>query len=265
VWQPSAWFHGTLTPLLDPLVADGQGVVSLALHGVTGGVNLSLLTVSCALAYVAVVVAFAAFYPTLKRIWPLLLPAVFFFSARSLSSYLVNLFPVAVIAAATVTAAVPASPRRSGLRRSMGPTALAPTARVSATGGRALLVALLTTGAVALSVLALTSSPLQLTVRAVTTSHGGRTVDTVTVGVRNRTGAAVTPHFLVNTGDNPNGFWLVADGRPTVVGPHQEATLTLHAPVSTTAPQKGASWLVEAYTSSPRALSTSPRVLWRLP
>ena len=264
VWQPSAWFHGTLTPLLDPLVADGQGIVALALHGVTGGVNLGLLTMSCAVAYVAAVVAFAAFYPTLKRIWPLLLPAVFFFSARSLSSYLVNLFPVAVIAAATVAAAVPAPPRPSGPRRSMEPTAVVPRARVSSLGRPVLLVALLATGAIALSALALTSSPLQLSVRAVTTSHEGRTVDTVTVGVRNRTGAAVTPRFLVNTGDNPNGFWQSADGRPLVLRPHQAVTVTLYPPVNTTAPQKGASWLVEAYTTSPRALSTSPRVLWRL-
>jgi hypothetical protein len=85
------------------------------------------------------------------------------------------------------------------------------------------------------------------------------------VAVLNRTGAAVTPHFLVNTGDNPNGFWQRADGRSVVLGPHQAATLTLHPPVKTTAPQKGASWLVEAYTSQPRALSTSPLVVWHLP
>lgn len=146
----------------------------------------------------------------------------------------------------------------------MEPTAVVPRARVSSLGRPVLLVALLATGAIALSALALTSSPLQLSVRAVTTSHEGRTVDTVTVGVRNRTGAAVTPRFLVNTGDNPNGFWQSADGRPLVLRPHQAVTVTLYPPVNTTAPQKGASWLVEAYTTSPRALSTSPRVLWRL-
>jgi hypothetical protein len=265
VWQPSAWFHGTLTPLVDPLVADGQGVVALALHGVTGGVDLSVLTVACALAYVCAVVAFATFYPALKRIWPLLLPAVFFFSARSLSSYLVNLFPVVVIAAATVTAVGARSPRPSGRRRATRPAALGLRVHRSWPAAPVLLVGLLGIGALALSAIALTSSPLQLSVRAVTASHAGRTVDTVTVAVRNRTGASVTPHFFVNTGDNPNGFWQRADGRSVVLGPHQAATLTLHPPVKTTAPQKGASWLVEAYTSQPRALSTSPLVVWHLP
>jgi hypothetical protein len=123
-------------------------------------------------------------------------------------------------------------------------------------------VAFLAAGAVVLSVLALVSSPLELTVRGVTTSRGGRSVDTVTVTVRNRTSSTVAPHFLVNTGDNPDGFWQPARGRAVVLRPHQSTTLTLHSPVHTTAPQNGAGWLVEAYTSSPRALSTSPIVIW---
>jgi hypothetical protein len=265
VWQPGPWFHGTLTPLLDPLVADGQGVVALALHGVTGGVNLTLLTVACALAYLCAVAAFVTFYPALKRIWPLLLPAVFFLAARSLSSYLVNLFPVVVVAAATVTP-VALSRRRSSPSLSTPSAGGGGFSRGAPKPGRwrgSVAVAFLAAGAVVLSVLALVSSPIELTVRGVTTSRGGRSVDTVTVTVRNRTGSTVAPHFLVNTGDNPDGFWQLARGRAVVLRPHQATTVTLHSPVDTTAPQKGAGWLVEAYTASPRALSTSPIVIWR--
>src|SRR6202035_1945940 len=124
-------------------------------------------------------------------------------------------------------------------------------------------VTLLAAGAVGLSVLGLVSGPLELTVRGVTPSRGGRSVDTVTVTVSIRTGRTVALHFLVNTGDNPDGFWQPARGRAVVLRPYQATTLTLHSPIHSTAPQKGAGWLVEAYTSSPRALSTSPNVIWR--
>ncbi len=102
VWQPSAWVHGTLTPLVGGLVADGQGLVSLATHGITGGADLIMLSVAGGLALVTVVTAFALWYPHLKRIWLLLLPIPLFFSPRSLSSYLVDLFPAAVVAALSV-------------------------------------------------------------------------------------------------------------------------------------------------------------------
>jgi hypothetical protein len=265
VWQPGAWLHGTLTPFVDPLVADGQGLVSLATHGLTGGVNLSLLTAACALAYLGAVAAFVVFYPALKRIWPLLIPVVFFFSARSLSSYLVDLFPVAIVAAVTVaTAARPAAATArypTGARLSGAHSA----AWVRRPPRPVLVLALLGTGVAAVTALALSSAPLELSVRAVSTSHAGRSVDTVTVTVRNRTGESVTPHFLVNTGNNPGGFWYPVDRRAVVLAPHQSATLTLLPPVGTTAPQKGARWLVEAYTPSPRSLSTSPLVLWGRP
>jgi hypothetical protein len=266
VWQPRAWLHGTLTPLVDPLVADGQGLVALALHGVTGGVNLTLLTAASATAYVGGLVAFVLFDPALKRVWPLLLPVAFFFSARSLSSYLVDLFPVVVVAAASVSTATVAPTATGPPPGRVGSTRLVP-ARAPAPGGvpraRVVVMGSLAAVVIALSVLAFTSAPLQLTVVAKTTSHRGRTVDTVTVALLNRTGSALTPHFLVNTGDNPNGFWSPSDGRAVVLGPHRSATVTLHPPVHTISPQNGARWLVEAYTSSPRALSTSPPVVWQ--
>ena len=62
-WHASAWLHGTLIPLVGGLVAGGQGLVSLATHGITGGVDLIMLSVAAALALVTVVAAFAVWYP----------------------------------------------------------------------------------------------------------------------------------------------------------------------------------------------------------
>jgi hypothetical protein len=96
-----------------------------------------------------------------------------------------------------------------------------------------------------------------LSVRGVTTSHRGTELDAVTVSVRNQTDHTLNPHFMVNAGANPNGFWMPLGHRPVVIGPHGSATVSLSASAFTFTPQKGARWLVEAYTVGPTWLSTS--------
>ena len=66
---PPAWLRGTVTPLVGGLVADGQGLVALATHGVTGGVDLTLLSVAGVLALVAVIAAFIVWYPLSQAVW----------------------------------------------------------------------------------------------------------------------------------------------------------------------------------------------------
>ncbi len=63
IWGPRAWADGLLLPFTKPLVADGQGLVTLAIHGLTGGVVLPLLSVAAALAYLALLAAFVVWYP----------------------------------------------------------------------------------------------------------------------------------------------------------------------------------------------------------
>jgi len=255
VWQPSAWFHGTLTPLVGGLVADGQGLISLATHGITGGADLIMLSLAGGLALVTVVTAFALWYPHLKRIWLLLLPIPLFFSPRSLSSYLVDLFPAAVVAALSVRGVAQGTWAR---RRATQEGRARPSGWKGVQVVPVLTVGVPALGVVIACVLAFIAPPLQLTVRSVALSHGDRVVDAVTVSVRNRTGSAVTPRFMVNTGDNPHGFWVPSDHRRVVLGARGTQTLTLYPPVLTVAPQKGARWLVEAYTGDPAWLSTSP-------
>ena len=97
--SPSAWARGTVPPFSKPLVADGQGLVTLALHGVARGVSLPLLTLASVLVYVTLVAALVIWYPEMKRLWMLLLPLTFFVAARSLLSYLIDFYPAAVVAA----------------------------------------------------------------------------------------------------------------------------------------------------------------------
>jgi hypothetical protein len=252
VWDAGAWWHGTLIPFVDPLVADGQGLVSLATHGVTGGVNLSLLTWAAGLAYLTIFAAYVAWYRDLKRIWLLLLPIAFFFSARSLANYLVDLFPVAVVAITTVVA-----PPRTA------PAGERPPRRQN----RLLITAPAVAGAVAVlavSFLAFARPPLQLSVNAVYRSKVGGFIGSVKVSVRNTTGSTITPHFLVDTGDaHPAGFWFSPTEKFIVLAPHSTTTLRLRPPADIDQPEIGTRWVVEAYTAHPNSLSSSSLQTWK--
>jgi uncharacterized membrane protein len=241
IWSPKAWWHGTLTPLTQPLIADGQGLVSLALHGLTGGVNMTLLTYASAFAYLALLVAFVAWYPWLKRIWLLMLPAFFFFSPRSFTGYLVDLFPVAVVGAITVGATTtPARHLNWG--------------RFQA---RHLVLGALTVATGVIAALSFMSAPLSLFVSGTAIGSKQQRFEAVTVTVANRTGASVSPHFMVDVGQvHPTGFWTTAGDRPVVIGPHRSVTVTLFPPSPTYFPPWASDWVVDAYTS-PRSLSTT--------
>ena len=261
VWQPSAWLKGTLLPLTHPLVADGQGLITLATHGIARGVSFPLLTLAGLLVLVSLLVAMVVWYPTLKRIWLLLLPLAFFVAPRSLSTYLIDLYPVAIVAAFSVRPVPPAvgvgsdeeAPAAGVRPRTLGPVV------------GAVAVALPALAAAAVAVAAFTSVPLSLSVRSVSASHTATSFDAVTLSVHNSTDASVTPHFMVSIGaGHPHGFWYPAGRRPVVIGPDATATVTLHPVGYTSAPSHGTHWLVEAYTASPDALSTTPLQFWKL-
>ncbi len=246
-WHSGAWLQGTLIPLTGGLVADGQGLITLATHGLTGGVNLMMLSLAGALAMVGVVAAFVAWYPQLKRIWPVLLTIPLFVAPRSLSSYLVDLIPVALVAALSVDNV----PRDASEDRT--------TWRGLFARPSVLVVVVSCVGVVIASFMAFSGSPLQLSVRSFITSHAGTELDAVTVAVVNRTSDRLVPHFLVDaaTGQNYDGFWTSSHRRLAALGPHDSETITLYPPAWTAAPRHGARWLVESYTLDPTWLSTS--------
>jgi uncharacterized membrane protein len=247
LWSPVAWVDGSVLPFARPLVADGQGLITLAIHGLTGGVVLSLLTVAGLLAYAATVVAFIVWYPAMKRVWLLVLPLALFVPARSLSSYLLDLFPAALVAAITVAAPARGAPWAG--RRWAAPVA----------------VGVPVLAAAVVAVVAFTSAPLSLAVTGFRTSDATQRLDAVTVSVHNGTDRPLTPHFMVAiSGAHPTGFWISTTGRPVVVPPGTTDSVTLVPNEYTWSPDRGGYWMVEAYTTGPDALSTSPLQFWRL-
>jgi uncharacterized membrane protein len=251
VWGPRAWLAGTLLPFTHSLVADGQGLVTLVLHGLARGVSLPLLTAAGLLVMAALLAAMATWYPQLKRIWLILVPLSFFVATRSLSSYLLDLTPAAIVAAISV------APAPGPLRQ-----------RAPARIPRVLVVAVpavSSLAAVVVTVLAFVGPPLELSVRSVSTSKQATVLDAVTLTVQNTTDRPVSPHFMVTIDSgHPEGFWHPADGRPLVLGPRAHATVTIVPGVFTWAPGHGYHWLVEAYSASPGALCTTGLMFWTL-
>ena len=260
VWSPAAWLQGTLLPLVDPLVPDGQGLVTLALHGLTGGVVMTWMSVAAGMALVATVVAFARWEDRWRRTWLFVVPLVLFLPDRSLANYLTDFVPAALVAAvsasavrATVTA--PGAPPVA--RRPAWPVAVG--------------VVLPALASAALLVVALTSAPLDVAVdgvavRGVATVDGGLTYVAVRVSVTNTSGSSLTPRFMVSSGGgHPDGFWRSRAVRGTdPVAPGATTEFVLRPTRPTGAPPNGQWWVVQAYTTSPNALSTSPLQRWTL-
>ena len=243
IWSPSAWWHGTLTPLTQPLVADGQGLVALALHGLTGGADLKLLMYSSTLALLAVLAVYITWYRQVKRIWLLLLPVSFFFSPRSFTGYLIDLFPAALVALVTVEVATKPAGHLTWGRFRVGHLCVG-----------ALGVATSVTAVLALTL----PTPLAVSLDSASIGSGQQHLKSITVTVTNRTGSTQFPHFLIDIGaGHPTGFWTTANNQPVVVGPHRSVTVTLLPATLTYFPPWASNWVIDAYTSSPRALSTT--------
>jgi hypothetical protein len=216
---------------------------------VTGGVTLVWLTLAAVLVLVGLLTALVVWYPEMKRIWLFLLPVAFFIAPRSLSTYLFDLFPAALVAAVSVAPAPPGPVRVQGARR-------------RAAG---VVVVGLVLAAVAAAVAGFATPPLQIGVRGIRTVQAGSSIDAVTVTVHNATDGTVDPHFMVSTGaTHPEGFWSPAGRARVVLGPHGSTVVTLRPAAPVTAPLRGSHWLVLAYTQTPAALSTSPLQTWSL-
>ena len=258
VWSPSAWLKGTFLPMVDPRVADGQGVVALALHGLTGGVVLPWMSAGAAVALVALVAAFGLWESRLRRAWVFLVPLVLFLPDRSLANYLTDFVPAAIVAAASIApiASRAPAPTPGWAVRRPWPSRLA--------------VIVPGLAAIALIVVALTSAPLALVVDRVTASgtptvDGGQWFGHIDVSVHNTSGHPERPLFMMSSGGgHPNAFWrsVVVRGDDPVE-PGAVTEFAIRPPTLTATPTHGQWWLVAAYTTAPDALSTSPLQQWR--
>jgi uncharacterized membrane protein len=245
VWSPARWLHGAFLPLTQPLVPDGQGLVSLATHGLVRVVHPLFLQLTGALLMVALLIGFVAWYPQLKRTWLFAIPIVLFMPSRSLSSYLVDFVPAAFVAVLTTTRVADAwaANARPTLRRTLViiPSALAAVC----------------------AVLAFVAPPLSMRIDHYGTTNDGQFMGPIEMTLTNNTSSPIEPHIMVVVGSgHPVGFWTPATSKKIILPAHSTETSTFVPPKYLLAPRQYENWLVEALTSSPAALTTTPAYSW---
>jgi uncharacterized membrane protein len=246
IWSPLTWIKGTLLPMSEPLVPDGQGLVGIVLHGLVRGLHPSYLQLASFLLLLSLLAAFVTWYPVLKRSWMFAVPLVLYVPSRSLSTYLIDFIPAAFVLALT-TQRVPAKWASQRLPRI-----------------RLLAIAIPALFSVAAAVWSFSSPTLTITPIAYGSSHFNQYINPMIVSIKNNTDQTVTPHVMVEVGSShPVGFWHQAKNAPITLAPHQTRIVTLFPPLYMGAPQYQETWLVEALTSSPNSLSVTPAYEWK--
>lgn len=241
--DPSAWWSGTLTPLLSHAVPAGQGYVGLSLFLGVGGGSLDAYSLALLVVAVSLLALFAVTYPALKRTAILIPAVVLFFSARSFGSYLVTLLPGAIIGAYTVgRMPSPSTASRQARRLSFS---------VLLAGGGASLLALVA--------VLVARPPLEVQVNSVRTTGQLATVVQLGVEATNTSSSGLRPAFTVESGGAISAFWRF-DG-PKTIPAHSSAHYELFAPNFFAQPSVGGGFQVVAFTSAPATVSRSAAYL----
>jgi len=244
LWSPSDWLRGTSLPLREPLIPDGQGLVTLVTHGVATTLHPERLQFAAALVLLLLLWAYVRWYGALKSAWLFALPVVLFLPSRSLSSYLVDFVPAALVAALSTRRVDAHTPHRPWV----------PWTMIGAT-----LVAL------GLMVSSFSGSPIGLRLDNVSVTRVGLRFTTMRLTLMNHTNDAVRPHVLVQVGSSHSvGFWtFVGHPNGVVLDAKSTATYELRAPSAMYTPARHESWLVEVTSESPSFVVTTGTLTWR--
>ena len=241
IWNARAWWHGTLIPLTQPLIPDGQGLVSIIQHGLLNSVTPNWLSVAGLGILTLLATAVWSDPVRWSKAWLFALPLVFFVAARSLTAYYIDFVPAGIVAALTIRH------HEKTLRRSTL------NLRIVRGFGAGLVVLGL--------VLAFVPTSLSIRVSGYEVLAGGQQINGLKLTITNSSSQAIEPHVLVMvSGSHPVGFWTTPN---PVVPADSTVTLTYHAPNPVWIFNKGTNWIVEATTTSPNSMVTSGTQVWQ--
>jgi uncharacterized membrane protein len=237
IWNPGAFMHGILVPLIEQTVPAGQGVISLALFQHMGG-QLEAFKLAGIAAMALLIGVWTVGYRQLKPVLLPLVAIVFFWSTRSFASYLIDLLPAALIAGTSV--------RTAPVTATLGSWQTTMRILVGALG-----VALAGCVAVALA----SPQPLKLYIVGIRSTGQLQSVREITAKVTNTTNQDVTPVFSVISGAYLSRAWI-PQGTATVRA-KRTALITLIAPNQQAMPSLEGGWVLIAFSRHPDAMSTS--------
>ncbi|MDX6347424.1 MAG: hypothetical protein QOF84_2214 [Streptomyces sp.] len=219
--DPSGWLSGITLPITQGAIIHGQGAVDLSLYFTDGSSRLSFYSYASVLLLLGLLGLFVLFIGRLGPAATILPWCAFYVATRSQDGYYLMMTPLWLAAAATVPSSAFAKAWRPRLP-------VLP--RFGRTAKGVLAVALVAPSLACVAVAAGSSPPLRLRITAEhTTDHAHRNLAALTVYATNPTGSALTPHFVVSTGQGTSLFWRVRTG-PRSLAPHHTARYVLLPP-----------------------------------
>ncbi|WP_191872928.1 hypothetical protein [Streptomyces filipinensis] len=248
VSEPGPWLRGIALPLTQGAVLHGQGLVDISLYFTHGSDRLDWYGHASMLLAAALLALFVLFVRRLGPAATVLPWCAFYLATRSQDGYYLMYTPLWLAAAITV----PLSEFRNAWQPR--PRWLTGPRRRPALVGA---VVLLIMPALASAALAVTGRPpLRMDITAVR-NGSARTLSAMTVRVVNTGGDALTPHYMLTTGQGMNRYWSLAHG-PATIPAHGTATVELRAPKGgfPLPVQKYTHIRLRAFTATPQTLST---------
>ncbi|MGW0206979.1 hypothetical protein ACWDZ8_14575 [Streptomyces sp. NPDC003233] len=248
VTEPGPWFRGIALPLTQGAVLHGQGLVDISLYFTHGSDRLDWYGHASMLLAAALLALFVLFVRRLGPAATVLPWCAFYLATRSQDGYYLMYTPLWLAAAITV----PLSEFRSAWQPR--PRWLTGRRRRPALAAA---VAVLVLPALVSATLAVTGQPpLRMDVTAARRSSA-HTLSALTVKVTNTGSSALTPHYMLTTGQGMSRYWSLAHG-PVTIPAHTTATVQLRAPKGgfPLPGEKAAHIRLRAFTATPQTLST---------
>ncbi|MFD8390642.1 hypothetical protein ACFV2N_15885 [Streptomyces sp. NPDC059680] len=248
VSEPGPWFRGIALPLTQGAVVHGQGLVGISLYFTHGSDRLDWYGHASMLLAAALLALFVLFVRRLGPAATVLPWCAFYLATRSQDGYYLMYTPLWLAAAITVPL--------SEFRKAWQPRPRWLTGPRRRPALAAAVVLLITPPLVSATLAVTGRPPLRMAITAVR-QGSARTLSTMTVRVTNTGGNALTPHYMLTTGQGMNRYWSLAHG-PATIPAHTTATVELRAPQGGfPVPTKKYTHIrLRAFTATPQTLST---------
>lgn len=255
VWSPRDWLRGSLAPLTQHAVPEGEGLINVIQSLSLGSGNLSLYTYAGALVMLGLMVAYWRHFDRLATA-TFALPLVgLLFPTRSYWTYFVA-YSAAWVVDLLSRDAEPEDASATVTEPADKPALLH--ARIPwLTKSIALTSAAFVPAALVLAAALVSPQPLSIKIDSYLTSAQLGSVQTVTLTATNKSDDTLAPHFMaIHNNGMVSATWNVISG-PQKLAPHSKAQYTLTAPSVGAMPSINGGLKVQAVTDSPATVSYS--------
>ncbi|MGP4007760.1 hypothetical protein [Streptomyces sp. 4N124] len=246
VSEPGDWVRGIALPLTQGAVLHGQGLVDVSLYFTDGSDRLDWYSHASLLLAAGQLALFVLFVRRLGPAAAVLPWCAFYLATRSQDGYYLMMTPLWLAAAVTAPA-----PEFAGAWQ---PRALSGAGRRSA---RIAATVLLLAPAFGSAVWAATGTPpLRMQVTSVRRASAD-TVSLLALRVTNAGGSALSPHFMLTTGQGTHPYWSIVRG-PATLPAHATASYELQPPGGEfPLPGPRVRIRLRAFTAVPQTLSST--------